>query len=284
MGSMGSMGSMGRGGGLEHASSGAASNFGGGEGAGQEGKRRCPARDPALDWHLADRAPCPLARPPAPPVTCHRRLPAIAGHRPSAPRPPNPPGSAMTRPQGVWLATPARFLAGSFLAALLLVPMGVGERPVVRAEGPDLVVLVRHAEKADEPASDPPLSPEGTARALELSRVLADAGITRIHSTDTRRTRETAAPLADALGIEVELYDSRDLPAMATRLGSLPGRHLVVGHSNTTDALAGALGGETFGEIVEAWEYDRLYFLAPRGEGVGFGTVLVRFGAHATPR
>jgi len=187
-----------------------------------------------------------------------------------------------------WLATPARVIAGSFFAALLVVPLVGGDRPADQVKGldvgPDLVVLVRHAEKADEPASDPPLSPEGTARALELSRVLADAGITRIHSTDTRRTRETVAPLAAALGIEVELYESRDLPAMAARLGTLPGRHLVVGHSNTTDALSEAMGGETFGEIVEAWEYDRLYFLTPRGDGDGFGTVLVRFGAHATFR
>jgi len=202
----------------------------------------------------------------------------------------------MSRFQGAWLEAPARLIAGSVFAALLVVPLAVGDWPggqagspdvapaVGSAVGPDLVVLVRHAEKADEPASDPPLSPEGAARALELSRVLADAGITRIHSTDTRRTRETAAPLAAALGIEVELYESRDLPAMAARLATLPGRHLVVGHSNTTDALSGAMGGETFGEIVEAWEYDRLYFLTPRGDGDGFGTVLVRFGAHATPR
>ena len=155
----------------------------------------------------------------------------------------------------------------------------------VRHTGPSLVVLVRHAEKAEEPADDPPLSRQGAERARILARTLSDAGITRIHSSDTRRTRDTAAPLAAALGLEVELYDPRDLPAMADRLRALPGRHLVVGHSNTTDVLSGLLGGATFGEIVEAWEYNRLYVLTPRPEvrgtapgSAGFETVLIRFG------
>ncbi len=175
------------------------------------------------------------------------------------------------------------------LALALLLAGGAGPLVAQAAEGrsasPDLVVLVRHAEKADEPASDPPLSAVGAERAAELARLLADAGITRIHSSDTRRTLDTARPLAEALGLEIERYDPRDLPAMAARLQELPGRHLVVGHSNTTDVLSGLMGGDTFGEIVEAWEYDRLYLLAPRpaGEGGGFTTVLIRFGARVTP-
>jgi len=158
------------------------------------------------------------------------------------------------------------------------------EAPLAQ-NGPSLVVLVRHAEKAEAPADDPPLSRQGEDRARALARTLADAGITRIYSSDTRRTRDTAAPLAAALGLEIELYDAGDLPAMADRLRALPGRHVVVGHSNTTDVLSGLLGGATFGEIVEAWEYNRLYFLTPRPEvpgtapgSAGFETVLIRFG------
>jgi phosphohistidine phosphatase SixA len=175
------------------------------------------------------------------------------------------------------------------LALALLLSGGAGpilaQEATGRSATPDLVVLVRHAEKADEPAGDPPLSAAGAVRAAELARVLAGAGITRIHSSDTRRTMDTARPLAEALGIEIERYDPRDLEGMAARLRALPGRHLVVGHSNTTDVLSGLLGGDTFGEIVEAWEYDRLYFLAPSpaGEGAGATTVLLRFGARATP-
>lgn len=132
-----------------------------------------------------------------------------------------------------------------------------------RALAPGLVVLVRHAERAAEPANDPPLSEAGAARALELARVLADAQITHIFSTETQRTMDTARPLAAQLGLEIRPYNPRDLEGLAELLRSTPGRHLVVGHSNTTDVLSGILGGETFGELVEAWEYDRLYFLTP---------------------
>ena len=82
-----------------------------------------------------------------------------------------------------------------------------------------------------------------------------------------RRTGR-AAPLAARTGIEVTLYDPRDLAAFADELIATPGRHLVVGHSNTTPQLAEALGGEPGSEINEASEYDRLYVITLSGSGV----------------
>lgn len=149
-------------------------------------------------------------------------------------------------------------------------------------EGPSLVVLVRHAERAGPSAQDPGLTPVGEERARALARLLAEAGITAIHASETRRARDTALPLAEALGLSIESYEPRELEAFAGRLARLPGRHLVVGHSNTTDELSVFLGGASYGPIVEAWEYDRLYFLTARPGG-GFETVLVRFGPPVTP-
>jgi 2,3-bisphosphoglycerate-dependent phosphoglycerate mutase len=170
----------------------------------------------------------------------------------------------------------ALLLAGPGLPAACA-PSGLRAQEPAAASSSDLIVLVRHAERDGPSASDPGLTATGSERALELARLLADAGITRIHSTEARRTRETAQPLARALGIEVELYDGRDLAALASRLRSEPGRHLVVGHSNTTPELAERLGGEPHGEIVEEWEYDRLYLLTPESGGK-MRTVLLRFG------
>ncbi|NIT87109.1 MAG: hypothetical protein GWM92_07640, partial [Gemmatimonadetes bacterium] len=51
------------------------------------------------------------------------------------------------------------------------------------------------------------------------------------------------------------------LGGMARRLRGSPGRHLVVGHSDTTPRLVTLLGGEPGPPIVEAREYDRLYVL-----------------------
>lgn len=124
----------------------------------------------------------------------------------------------------------------------------------------DGVYLVRHAEKTTQ-KRDPALTTGGQARAEALADLLADKQITQIHSSDTKRTRDTAAPLAKRLGLTVELYDPRDLPAMAAKLKSMPGVHLVVGHSNTTPQLTELLGGDGGTPIVEANEYDRLYWV-----------------------
>lgn len=158
--------------------------------------------------------------------------------------------------------------------------------PGARPAALPVVYLVRHAEKVepypDDP-DDPPLTAAGRERAQELARTLADAGITRILSSDYRRTRETAAPLADLLGLEVELYDPRALEDVAVRLAGTGERVLVVGHSNTTPHLVELLGGEPGPPIDEAREHDRLYVLsgAARDEVV---TVRLRYGGPADPR
>ncbi|MBN2872917.1 MAG: histidine phosphatase family protein [Halothiobacillaceae bacterium] len=111
--------------------------------------------------------------------------------------------------------------------------------------------------------------------------MLQNAGVTRIHTTDLKRTRQTAAPLAKRLGLRVEVYDPKDLPALAARLRTAPGRHLVLGHSNTTPALVAALGGEP-GEPIAESEYDRLYMLVLAPDGA-VTTALLRFGAPWRP-
>jgi broad specificity phosphatase PhoE len=140
---------------------------------------------------------------------------------------------------------------------------------------PLTVFLVRHAEKVDQ-SRDPDLSMEGYRRASELARVLADADIERIFSSDFIRTRETASPLAEALDLRIELYDPRDLYTLAEQLKKDGGRHLVVGHSNTTPALVEILGGDPGSPIIEEYEYDRLYVVSFTGNEVI--TVLLRYG------
>lgn len=140
------------------------------------------------------------------------------------------------------------------------------------------IYLVRHAEKTKD-KNDPALTIAGQERAQLLAEKLADAGITRIHSSDYTRTRDTAQPLADRLGLTVELYDPRDLPAMAEKLKAATGTHLVVGHSNTTPPLTELLGGEGGEPIVEATEYDRLYRVDITKDGSA-SSELMRFGAR----
>lgn len=110
------------------------------------------------------------------------------------------------------------------------------------AEPSRTVFLVRHAEKADDGTEDPPLTPEGKERANRLWRHLSAAGITAIYSTDYKRTRQTAAPLAENLGLDVEIYDPFEEGIMEKLLNqSGSGNLLVVGHSNTTPMLVNRL-------------------------------------------
>ena len=142
-----------------------------------------------------------------------------------------------------------------------------------------VVYLVRHAEKLDD-SRDPPLNAAGQARAAALAVMLKDAGVTHVWSTDFLRTRHTAEPAAAMAGLEVASYDPRDLAAFATRLWMIPGRHLVVGHSNTTPQLVTALGGQA-GSAIEESEYDRLYVVTTSPNGTQ--TILLRFGASPEP-
>ncbi len=161
------------------------------------------------------------------------------------------------------------------LAALSAAVTGPGAALAQQA-APVVVYAVRHAERAEDGTNDPPISAAGEQRALLLAEMLRDVDLTRIHTTDFRRTRATAAPIARATSLEPIVYDQNDLAALARRLRATPGRHLVVGHSNTTTELVTALGGDPGGEIAQD-EYDRLYVLTLSADGTT--TVLIRFGA-----
>lgn len=173
------------------------------------------------------------------------------------------------------------------LVAYLLLPI----LPIsLEAQEETVVFVVRHAERADDGegagrmaadpqmammVDDPPLSAAGEARATLLSEMLRDAGITQVYSTDYNRTKQTGDPTAQELGLSVSVYDASDLAGFAEDLRSSPGRHLVVGHSNTTPDLVQALGGDP-GPPIASLEYDRLYIVSIQGKEVR--TVLLRFG------
>ncbi len=158
--------------------------------------------------------------------------------------------------------------------ALLLVSAPVG---LAAQEGEVVVFLVRHAERAEDDTNDPPISVAGEARARLVADMLQRARLTHIHSTDFKRTRSTAAPTAEATGLQVRMYDPRDLEGFAAELRSTPGRHLVVGHSNTTPALVTALGGDA-GPPIEEMEYDRAYVVVVLPGGAT-GSAILRYGA-----
>jgi len=188
-------------------------------------------------------------------------------------REPNPSGTAAA----------LRIMAATLLVILL------GAYPPIRelaaadlgSDEATTIYLVRHAEK-EAAGPDPALSPAGRQRAKELARLLRDAGIAAIYSTDVTRTLETATPLAQQEGLQIRIYDWDGMEELAASLLRQRGRYLVVGHSDTTPELVSLLGGEPGTAIDEAGEYDRLYVVTVGPDGK-VNSELRRFGKPFSP-
>lgn len=134
---------------------------------------------------------------------------------------------------------------------------------------PDQIILVRHAERAAEPAADPALSPSGAARAQALAATLANAGVSGIVTTQFRRSRETAQPLAEALHLTPQVIAARKgeaaahIAEVATAVRAQGGGTvLVVGHSNTVMAIAAALGAPKMADLCET-SYSHVLVMRP---------------------
>jgi broad specificity phosphatase PhoE len=153
---------------------------------------------------------------------------------------------------------------------LVLGAMVLAARP---ASAQQVVFVVRHAERADggAPASaapsapgmmanDPPLSAAGEQRAAKLASTLASAGIRHIFTTEYRRTKQTAAPFAEALKITPTVAPARDSDALIAQVLAAQGGVLIVGHSNTVPELLKKLGvadAVTIGDN----DYDNLFIV-----------------------
>lgn len=123
-----------------------------------------------------------------------------------------------------------------------------------------VVLLVRHAEKVLQ-GDDPGLTAAGLARTQRLIKVLSDLEIDAVYSTQFKRTRTTAEPIAKARGLKVELVPAgKDYAAQMSRILRARKREtvLVVSHSNTIPEILRELGIPAPPEITEK-EYDRLF-------------------------
>jgi broad specificity phosphatase PhoE len=150
-------------------------------------------------------------------------------------------------------------------AALLLASFApVPARPF---EAPTVVIVVRHAEKAAVEGQDPPLSEAGQKRAQRLADIAEKAGVSAVYTTQFKRTRDTAQPLAERLKITPQAVElTRDTmgahPAALAR--EITTKHkgktvLVVGHSNTAPRVAAALSGQTIPDLDDATEFDAIF-------------------------
>jgi phosphohistidine phosphatase SixA len=142
----------------------------------------------------------------------------------------------------------SRVLTVFFVACMFALP----------AAAQHTVFLVRHAERADSSpgttptmAADPDLSEAGRARAEHLAEALKDAKITAIFATEFKRTQQTAAPLAKALGLTVKIVSSNSEANLIADLKAAKSNVLVVGHSNTVPEIIKRLGVTTAVSIAD---------------------------------
>jgi len=105
-----------------------------------------------------------------------------------------------------------------------------------------VVVLVRHAEKANNAGKDPDLSSAGRARADTLARILKDSNIMAIFTSEFKRTQETAAPTATLIGITATVVPAKDTAGLVAKLHQLNGNALVVAHGDTIPNIIKAPG------------------------------------------
>lgn len=158
---------------------------------------------------------------------------------------------------------------------LLALPSCGQETP--NNQGTTTYYFIRHAEKdrSDKTNKDPNLIQKGLLRAAKWSFVLENVEFDAVYSTNYNRTKQTAQPTAEKKGLEVQIYDPRQLFSEEFANITKGKTVLVVGHSNTTPAFVNAvLGKKKYGSIDDN-NNANLYIVTISPSGEKSDTVLV---------
>ena len=148
----------------------------------------------------------------------------------------------------------------TFLAALLILALSIA----ISAQN-KTIILVRHAEKETSETTDkndPPLTDAGKQRAERLAKIVKKYRPGAIYSTDFKRTRDTAAPLATRRHLQVQTYDAKKPNDLVdTIMKSQTKRFLVVGHSNTIPGLANLLSRKELFKNLDDAEHGAIWIV-----------------------
>jgi len=128
-----------------------------------------------------------------------------------------------------------------------------------------IVVLLQPAEVQAEVVADPELSRAGARRVEALGAALEDllAGRTvdYLYAADSRRSQQTAAPVANQFGLPVNLLAESDWPELARRIRweHRGDTVVVVGYAKTIPQVVEALSGTQV--VLSDAEYDTMFLL-----------------------
>ena len=175
-------------------------------------------------------------------------------------------------------------MRASLRVALVSALLSVGAVTQVAGaqDGPSLVVLVRHAEKAAEPADDPSLTDAGRQRAAALAMAVANAAPSAVIVSARKRTTETGLPTAAKFGLTPTVVSldggtATHIAAVVSAVRAQRGVVLVIGHSNTIPAVIKALGGPALPDICDA-TYNLMYTMVPPRDGRAVQVVVSQYG------
>ncbi len=134
------------------------------------------------------------------------------------------------------------------------------------------VILLRHAEKdvsvgADK--SDPDLTLAGKQRAERLAQTLEKYKPDLIYSTNYKRTKSTVLPLSETIDVRykipIRIYQFDKLEELAEQIFKSKARAVVVvGHYDTTPALANLLVKQEKYKPLDDAEFDKIWVIKIR--------------------
>ena len=121
--------------------------------------------------------------------------------------------------------------------------------------------LIRHAEKVrtNKTDRDPALNKKGIIRAQNWKEYFINKDISKIYSTNYKRTLETVKPIQEAIGLTAILYspssiDYKDF--ISSNKGEVV---LIVGHSNTIPNFANELINDQVYDQIDDLNNSNLY-------------------------
>src|SRR5690606_10552848 len=132
--------------------------------------------------------------------------------------------------------------------------------------------LVRHAETdanmmAAGAAGDPPLNARGRLRAEQLADFLEEVdvtgGLNAVYASEALRTQQTAAPIAQRLGLEVQVADQHAVEEFVRRLRREHREEivLVVSHGDSIGEIIDELHGHQNVPPIGPDEFDNVYIV-----------------------
>jgi phosphohistidine phosphatase SixA len=162
-------------------------------------------------------------------------------------------------------------LAPLLVPLLLALAAGAGIFWIATWARTTVVILIRHAEAAPAGAGDPDLSQAGEDRVRGLGEylagVLAGGRVDYLYAADTRRSQQTAAPVANQFRLPINLIAASDWDGLASRIRR---EHrgdtvAVVGYASTLPGLVRQLSATNIAMSEE--QYDSIFVVVMPSPG-----------------